>query len=363
LRERLLYLAIGAGFGASSYGPVGIDVFAFLAAIAITLRYRQRPPWWLLALTASVAIGLLWTANVPATLTAAARIYTVGTVLLWIHTRRPAPAGSWVVAPNSLIALGALGILALQLFALLPGILEGRQAGWTRYETILGTTGFMLLILTPQRAGWATAGGWIVGVLLLAASGARAPLVALGVWVATALSRRRVGMMALVLVAFSTALWSTGNLSRLLPGQALQAARVRAATVDPAAAEGPGVCAIARAEYGPDYQCAAGEISWLGDGAHAYLSANPWPRPHNIYAIAVHELGVFTAVPVLVLVWAVATRRVAWQLVVSLLVLGAFDDTALSQPEGHYVVAALLLVAAQTVKDARDRAGERERPQ
>ena len=93
MRERLLYLAIGAGFGASSYGPVGIDVFAFLAAIAITLRYRQRPPWWLLALTASVAIGLLWPANVPATLTAAARIYTVGTVLLWIHTRRPAPAG------------------------------------------------------------------------------------------------------------------------------------------------------------------------------------------------------------------------------------------------------------------------------
>ena len=98
--------------------------------------------------------------------------------------------------------------------------------------------------------------------------------------------------------------------------------------------------------YGDDYQCAPGKLSWFGSGAGAYMAANPWPRPHNIYSIAIHELGLLAAVPAGVLAWALWTRRLAIAPVAGLLVMGILDDTPLSQPEGHWITAVALVMAA-----------------
>lgn len=326
-------------------GPLPGLCLALAVVLAGLARGFRRPPVWLIVLSLAPALTLPWTADMANTALSALRVSSLS-YLLWTLRRDLSPL--WLAA-------GAGLVLGVQAIVIAPGIDDARQSGLARHITILSVVGLAAYAAAPARPRWLMIVMTGLAALTAAAAGSRAPIPAViasgGLSGPLALAR---GILIGIAV-FTVAVWQ-GSGYRFLGADSLGTdTQMRIATMQP---DGGGTwvafiggsaerqaevreltCAPA-ARAGRE--CGSAGLSWTGAGAGAYLALNPWPRPHNVPALAIHELGVFSALLFGVFAWAAVTGRISPPAAALLVVHGLLDDSLISQPEGHYAVALIL---------------------
>ena len=332
-------------------------------AAALILR-RRRPEPWAAVLAGTVALGIIWSANPAVTALAAARVLSLATVGAWLIRNWDARA----------FAVGVVLAWGLQIPYLVYGMIDpsaswvaaGRQVGLTRYATLLGTGAYFVHLAIPKSPRILSVATWAVGAVALAASGSRAPAGALGVHAVVSGSWRNVVVVGFTAALFLATAYNAGTSARMFSVSAIErdiVVRIATAAPDRVSAQSrdnvyrlagfhlratePGEPGELVAVTPSGDRVPVGVSKWRaqGVGAGAYLDANPWPRPHNIYSILWHELGVLAVVPVALFGLAVYRRRINLATVLSVAALGLLDDTLISQAEGHFILAGVLVLS------------------
>ncbi len=329
------------------------DFLAGAVALYLMATRRVRPGLPELILTATSAVSLFWTASPEAT-----ALYTIRVGALAVLVR-------WAVdnADPRAVIIGLATALTGQALASIQGLIAGeRNHAFYRYATITGAAGWSLALAgaySPKPAGYA---GVLVGLVTIAASGARAAVLAL-----------------VVLFIRRPRLPATPALRLMILGIGVAGFGLMAIAMESRLTKGAGVLFDLKLRYstafdtGPEYLehlcasippyndqipphyerveqegfrykplCGYPPYTLGGAGAGAYLEANLWPRPHNIYSILVREVGIFAFWPAALFIWAAWRRKLPAGLVASILIMGLLDDTPVSQPEGAYFLAAVI---------------------
>lgn len=350
-----------------------VDPGLWIAALLITRA--RRPNLWLVLLVGSIAVALPWSADPVATALTAARIYTLGVIGTWLVANWDARA----------FAIGIVLSWGIQVPYLILGIVDadiswlsaGRQVGLTRYATILGTGAYLVHAAIPDVRSSRSRGGlvviavtWFTAAIALAASGARAPAGALGIQAIASRSWSTLLVTAATGVIFVAVAFQEDRVGYLFDiGQIRGDVAMRVATaapdrvdedtrrnvyqlagsLTPVTTDGR-VEFIATAKDGTKIEVGVSKWRALGTGAGAYLDANPWPRPHNIYSIVWHELGVLAIVPASIAAWAAWTRRIPIATMAGLAALGLLDDTVVSQAEGHFILVGVIVAGVAAAR-------------
>ena len=329
------------------------DFPALAVAIYLIARRRVRPGLPELILTATPAVSMFWTASPEATALYTMRVGALSVLVRWALDN----------ADPKAVIIGLATALTGQALASIQGTIDGgRNHAFYRYATITGAAGWSLALAgaySPRPAGYI---GVLVGLVTIAASGARAAVLALVVLIrrprlpaSPALRLGILGVVIAVVGLVAIAMQYRGVTNGY--GQ-VDNLKLRYAT---AFDIGPDWLAHLCAnippyndQLPPNYErveaegfayvplCGYPEYSLGGAGAGAYLEANLWPRPHNIYSILIREVGVFAYWPAALFIWAAWRRKLPAGLVASILIMGLLDDTPISQPEGAYFLAAVI---------------------
>lgn len=364
------------------------DIALWAVALVVLWRRGRWPPMWVYLLPLVLGAQAVYGAHAGATGLTMLRVFCLEIVALWALERwdgeRFAQGVLWGLAGHALVILRA-------------GPFTERMQGMARYITILSNAGYMAFATyTAGGRGFAErlpfrlprALQFLSAGVLTAAAGARAPLLGMaahdavlgvlgwrhrrdglrGLWVVLRAYVPRFGLSVAVLGTFIIFSTLRGDLGRLDPRDTVQAAEIRLETIlqttlrgqeqageleeplpTPATEGRASVASPIGAVCGQAHEagraCGPGRLTWGGVGASAYLYAYEWPRPHSSYAVLAYEWGLWGLVPLALLAWLVQRRPGVWPAVVGLLALAIFDDTPLSAPEGHYLIAVALTCA------------------
>ena len=331
--------------------PYGISYADLLVApVALGIAFRGTRPLWPLVFGSAVLAGVIWSPAPEITASTAARIFALGIIATWIYRRDVL----WPVLGGSLFGYG------LQFVPAFAVMFDERTPGIAPTISILGVVGFAAysVAIIPNWSHKAWFDFSVIGAFTIAASGARAPLLATVV-LSVLIGRRWAAVVLLVAVFVFTA-WVQGNTDRVFDiGSVVRAGEVRMASAgiqgsmnDEEYAERLDFVVAIATDYGVliDDGSPRPIIDRIrGVGAGAYHAAIGWPRPHNIYHLVWRELGVFVLVPVSLLFLAWRRGLVGIPLLVALAVYGLMDDSLMSA-NGHYAIASVVLVGAMARK-------------
>jgi len=252
---------------------------------------------------------------------------------------------------------------------LLPIVMfDERTPGLAPTISRLGMVGFVAFsTFTIQRYSIA----WyfsLIGVITIAASGARAPFV--GAVVSELLQTRRAKIIVLLVGLFVITTVSHGDPGRLFSLTSIrQHAEVRLATASISIGmdsetyrtnleklQKQGVStATASSRFPPVIEpIPAGSREPIyrvmrGVGINSHHAAVGWPRPHNIFTLIWRELGLLIIAPLFLIYLAYKRRYIGVPLLVSIAVYGLLDDSIVSS-NGQYGIAIIVLVDAMIRK-------------
>ena len=313
------------------YGGWMVADIAAVVMAAYLIARRHTPPWWALALGMAVLPGLFVTQNATMTAATLVRSFTLPFVLAWALS-----VPGWTAAR---FAVGVAAGLSVQTLGLLVMMHVPRQSGLTVNASELGQVGLMMFLILPLNHRWMTGGVLATAGVTLAAAAARIPLVGIIVFAALSRSRRWITVAVILVGVVVIAMAAKGELGRLAPGQLVAAGEERVVVATPTAGD---AVTLPHGAEDTGRQCEPQGFRWLGYGAGSFFATTGCTRPHIAPLVAVYELGVFAAVPMMIVAWALWTRRLPWVLAVTLGVVWMGVDEPLALPQGHWVLAAVL---------------------
>lgn len=351
----LASMAIGFMLAAGTWmsRPLGINAMDLLLIPAgcytlfLFVRSRELPSW-IIAIALSLLVGLLWPPVFLLTAVTSARAVALGVLCYWIWRR----GALWP------LSVGFLFGFVLQALPLPSVMFEARTPGLAPTISLLGMVGFAAYVsFSIQRVAvpWYFVVG---GAVTIAASGARAPLLAS--LAMESIRGRRLKNFVLLIGLFVGAVYFQGGMHRITTADTV----VQAVEVRMASANIQGQMSDGTFQDRYDYLSARADGSDVliddrsprpivdrirGIGVSSYHAVIGWPRPHNIFTLAWREMGVFVLLPIIILISAVRQKIFGIGVLVVLALYGIMDDSLLS-PNGHYVIASILLVEAMTRK-------------
>ncbi len=350
-----ILLSAAAGFllaaGLWMVRPFGInamDLFIVpggIGAVVLLFQKRDLQPW-IAFLTLSLAIGVLWPPVLLLTAATSLRIAALSAVCYWLY-RNGSLRGLYV---------GLLVGFALQVLVLPAVMLESRTNGIAPTISLLGMVGysaFTIFSISSRRSPMGSA-LLAIGVITIAASGARAPFA--GAIAIEVIRRRRLQYIALLAVVFVSVVFAQGGMHRLVDVDVLvNAIEVRMASAGIQGHMSDDTYAVRRGYLTSradgtdaliDDQSPRPPIEAIrGVGISSYHAVIGWPRPHNMFTLAWREMGTLLLVPVFLLFVAIRRGIFGVGLIAAIAIYGLMDDSLLSS-NGHYAFASILLVEA-----------------
>lgn len=356
-----LLIGAAAGVGTLDGGFTAAGVIA-VAACWQAIREGHGPPWWGSLLSTAILITAIGGASPVNTLVMAGQVFLLSWAFAWCRARR------W---DGKAFLTGLLIGLAAQTIALVATWGAVRPGGFSYSASQLGQTALLVWMLIPQRGPLAWA-GLATAAITMSVSVARVPMAAAGLWTALRPSRRRWAMYGAIAVLYGLAVVQQGQVYRILPAGIIHSALARLELVLPTqttpggdVAANPAIESIGQAlgvdplwTYGvrdyvveatespPEYHAAM--LTPLGYGLGGYVAATGLQRPHQVPVLLAFDMGLLAIVPFGIFAWAVWTRRVPWQVALTLLALWQFVEEPVSRVEGMWVTAAVLGSHART---------------
>ncbi len=354
-------MVIGIGLGLAPFGAMyGADglviaemyamdpVIWIVAIVAAVSLYRSRSlKWWPVILSASFMVGAVFSPIPGVTWLYGVRVLTVSLVVLYVHQRQ---------LPIRWFGWGFVwGACTQVVTILLYTDLHERTAGTTWHINLLGAVAFFVLLAAvrlPKKGGYWP--GVVAAAFLLAVSGSLAPWFA-AILLVLIVGRSNWRPLVILVVLFVGMLAYRGDLERLTAGRILDSADARIVTAKVKIVDGVAVSPLTggaeivenvgnRADGTQAVNWGNQSYTWHGTGMGAWVAANGWPRPHNMYFLAFGQMGIFLLVPIaylILLIWRGKARFIGP--IIPLFFLGIMDDSAIS-PVAPYLFGPALLI-------------------
>ncbi len=313
-----------AGTFTSLY-PIVATILVFWAAV-ITWRCKRTPP--LLGLLLAVAIYLTSLGSVEPLMPLALGTIILAVIVVSDHVRREWDLQSFFI--------GLTAGVAPQVFAAFTTFGAARPGLMSLNASQVAQTGLVFWLVLPEmkaRAQWL---GWLPAAVQMAVSVSRVPLFVAVVYFALKPTKQRAVMLFLIIVLFIYAGYAQGQISRVLPPQLIKAAELRLGLISsPIESSQAAAGSISDSVVSPEF-----EISGFGFGN--YINHTGLVRPHNVFILMFFEMGILALIPVLMLGWAVFTRRLPMAVFIPLFILWQFTEEANGRVEGFFTTAAVL---------------------
>lgn len=325
--------------------PVADPAIYGLGLMSLIQLLRTRSfPKWVLVLAASLGIAAFYSPVPALVIATTARTASLAFVCYWLFR-------NCSVLP---VFAGLMVGLFLQAMLLPVVMFDSRTPGLAPTISRLGMVGFVaftVFVAQRGRVPWYLS---LIGIVTIAASGARAA--AIGGVASESTHRRRLKYIVLLIGVFVSTVFFQGGIERLTTYESfVYGAEMRAVTASIGSLMSDSVYEdrrddlLRRAEDSnilidnEEPRPVVDRI--LGVGVSSHQAAIGWPRPHNVVSLSGRELGIFL-LPIFGLL-ALAIRRgvVSWSLFGTILIYGLLDDSIISV-NGHYGLAAMILITA-----------------
>lgn len=317
----------------------GGALIADVGLLVIVGLVRRRPPPWIWLIAVPIAMTSIWAVTWWVPLWTALRVLMLGTVFAAWRPRL------------SMLSLGFTAVLLVQTAGLLFVFDYPRANGYTDNASVLGQLGLTAFMLAGAGG---TAGNLlgVVGSVSLAASVARAALLATVIYVTTHPNRYSLGFGGITLVLLTAHLIVAGGADRLSV-DSMKAQLVARGQLN----NGEGMARyeflenrakrehITVAEADALYPQRPPRFTWRGYGYDSYVDNTNTIRPHTIPTLIVYEMGIFSLPIFGVIIWAFWRRKLPLKFALVLLPLWLVTEEQWSRPAAHYMLV-LMAVAA-----------------
>lgn len=314
-----------------------VDALSILACFAIVgylapdwRKIRKLFPLWLLLLVSLGLISLIFTESIPRTFTFTLRILTIGMIGRFVYL--------YSFNRKAFILGFTLALIPQTLFIVFQSFSIFRPAGFSVNSSQGGETGMVLF--------WA--GAYPVAIFQIAASGARQAIIGVWSWgILEAIRQRSLMLACMVLltsVVFGLAGIPTGrnnygdigrhiaSRAQILEGTGIKLDKLPG-SMNPNS--------IPVVDKIPEIKP---ELRLFGYGLGAYIAATNGTRPHNIFVLALFELGILIIIPIILIVWIIRFHLISYIILFSLFIQFLGTEEWIGRPEGYYMFGIILLL-------------------
>ncbi len=322
------------GTFASAYALVAAILVGW--ALWIVFRSKRTPPVPALFIWVSVSLTGLNSANHLMPLALGTIVFAL--FIVTNHAREKWDLHSFFI--------GMLSGVAMQVYAAVTTWGAVRPPLLSLNASQVAQTGLVFWLVLPElkrKEQWLA---WIPGVVWVAVSLSRAPLVAGIVYLFAKPFEMKTKMLAGLLVLVALAAISQGQAQRFLPAPIAKSVEQRTGLIFR-----PAATTTALLHGGPDElipNVSRPEFYWTGYGVGNYVTETGLIRPHNLFILIFYQMGALAIVPVFLLGWAVLTRRIPFSVFVALFLLWQFTEEAAGRVVVFFTTAAVFVAVWRT---------------